>query len=178
MKNIFSILWVIAFSSALFSATALAEKPATTDSAIDGLRNGQWVSEQVAVGGAPSALVLTTLAESGLGVVINLQTAREITFDEQAVVEGLGMTYLHLPVASLGDLTEALLKTIHNALPPEGQKKVLVHCASGNRVGAAFALVAHRFEGATASEALAVGKQHGLSHLEGKVAARLQDTAK
>jgi protein tyrosine phosphatase (PTP) superfamily phosphohydrolase (DUF442 family) len=166
MKNIFSILWVIAFSSALFSATALAEKPATTDSAIDGLRNGQWVSEQVAVGGAPSALVLTTLAESGLGVVINLQTAREITFDEQAVVEGLG------------DLTEALLKTIHNALPPEGQKKVLVHCASGNRVGAAFALVAHRFEGATASEALAVGKQHGLSHLEGKVAARLQDTAK
>lgn len=178
MKKVFAILLVFAISGALFSSTVLAGKSATKDSSLAGLRNGQWVSEQVAVGGAPDAAILKALAESGLGLVINLQTAREVGFDEKAVVEGLGMTYLHLPVSSLGDLTEDLLKTLYSRLPPEGQKKVLVHCASGNRVGAAFALMAQRFDGATVFEAIAVGRQHGLTQLESKVAVRLRERAK
>jgi protein tyrosine phosphatase (PTP) superfamily phosphohydrolase (DUF442 family) len=178
MKNIVSTLLLVGFSCVLFSATVLAGKPGTQGVAIEGIRNGQWVSSDVAVGGAPSVESLKALSEAGLGVVINLQTAREVSFDEKGVVEALGMTYLHLPVSSLGDITDAMLKTIHSVLPPEGRRKVLVHCASGNRVGAAFALMAQRFDGANALEAIEVGSQHGLTSLESKVAVLLREREK
>jgi len=178
MKNFFAILLLVGLAGALLSAAVLAGKSGIKGVAIEGMRNGQWVTADVAVGGAPSADSLKALAESGLGVVINLQTAREVAFDEKGVVEGLGMTYLHLPVSSIGDLTDAMLKTIHSVLPPQGKGKVLVHCASSNRVGAAFALMAQRFDGATVFEAIEVGGDHGLKSLESKVAVLLRERAK
>jgi len=43
---------------------------------------------------------------------------------------------------------------------------VLVHCMSGNRVGALFALRAFWLQGMSAVEALAVGRRYGLTKLE------------
>jgi len=42
----------------------------------------------------------------------------------------------------------------------------LVHCASGNRIGALFALQAFHLDGRTAAEALAIGKQAGMTRAE------------
>ena len=57
----------------------------------------------------------------------------------------------------------------------QARGNVLIHCASGNRVGALVALHA-RGTGATPDEALALGKAAGLAGLEPAVRARLDAT--
>ena len=51
---------------------------------------------------------------------------------------------------------------------------VIIHCASGNRVGALLALRANLIQGKSASEALAFGKAAGLTTLEDAVKQRLK----
>jgi len=53
---------------------------------------------------------------------------------------------------------------------------VLVHCGSGNRVGALLALRAS-LDGADDEKALALGREGGLSSLEGVVRERLDENS-
>lgn len=178
MKIIFSLCFVLAFVDSVLSATALAENPSQSRSAIEGVRNGKWVSPTVAVGGVPTQESLKALSDTGVQVVVNFQTSGEISFDEKRTVEALGMTYLHLPVSSLADFTDEMLGQVKAALgPASSPRKTLVHCASSNRVGAAFSLMSQRFDGATVSEALAIGKLHGMTSLESQVEALLKASA-
>ena len=50
-----------------------------------------------------------------------------------------------------------------------------MHCASGNRVGAFFALKAFKYDGKSADESLKIGKAAGLTSLEGKVKALMSE---
>lgn len=170
MKIILTVFCGLAFMHDVVPSTAFAEEPSHGSAAIEGLRNGKWISPTVAVGGVPSQESLKALSKSGVQVVVNFQTTAEINFDEKRKVEDLGMTYLHLPVSSLGDFTDEMLTQIKAALgPASSPRKALVHCASSNRVGAAFSLMSQRFDGATVSEALAIGRHHGMTSLEGQV---------
>jgi rhodanese-related sulfurtransferase len=49
--------------------------------------------------------------------------------------------------------------------------KVLLHCASGNRVGAMLALRARWLQGKSADEAMAIGKASGMTGLAADVKA-------
>ena len=49
----------------------------------------------------------------------------------------------------------------------------MVHCASGNRVGALFALKAFHLEDADVESALASGREAGLTKLEETIRERL-----
>lgn len=51
---------------------------------------------------------------------------------------------------------------------------VLIHCGSGNRVGAMLALI-ESLDGADDEQAIAAGKEGGLTRLEDVVRARLQE---
>ena len=62
-------------------------------------------------------------------------------------------------------------------LSEEGEGKVLMHCGSGNRVGAMMALRARWVQGRSAEEALAIGRSSGLKGLEGDVRTLLQAEA-
>ncbi|MDR5880476.1 hypothetical protein [Caballeronia sp. LZ032] len=46
---------------------------------------------------------------------------------------------------------------------------VIVHCGSGNRVGALFALRAAWVKGVDVPKAIEIGRQHGLTKLEDDV---------
>ena len=46
-----------------------------------------------------------------------------------------------------------------------GALPAIVHCASGNRVGALFAIQALYLDGRSAAEALEIGKRAGLTHV-------------
>ena len=111
-------------------------------------------------------------AAAGYSTVIDMRAAGEDRgLDEPRVVAQLGMTYLSFPIASEDDISfekAAALEKILQALP----RPVLVHCASGNRVGALFALRAKNL-GAASEDALAIGKAAGLTRLENVVLQRL-----
>ena len=112
--------------------------------------------------------------EAGFVAVIDLRGEEEDRgIDEVAAVEALGMRYVSLPVHGADDVTFENAEELDRLLG-EFDGPVLVHCASGNRVGALVALRASA-AGASDDEALAAGKAAGLTRLEPAVAERLAE---
>lgn len=123
--------------------------------------------------GQPDAVQLETLAGKGYVALIDLRGPGEDRgFDEVAAAEAAGLEYSPLPIAN----TEAV--TVENArklgeLLDSFDGPVVVHCGSGNRVGALVALL-EADRGASAEEALEAGRAAGLTRLEGVVKERLE----
>lgn len=123
-------------------------------------------SDGLCTGGRPQPQHLVQASERGVRRVINLcPHAEDPGYDEAGLVAQLGMQYVNIPVAGPGDLTQANAQRLADALA-EGEGAVLVHCASGNRVGALFALKTHYIDGKSIEEALADGRAHGLKAME------------
>lgn len=142
-------------------ASALPAAPAI------GIPNAKQVFPGILSGGQPSAAQLTAAAQKGYKTVINLRPAAEQgDFNEAQYVKALGLNYINIPVAGADGLTTANSQALHQALSDASNYPVLLHCASGNRVGALFALDAHRRAQLPADKALEIGKQTGLTHLE------------
>jgi uncharacterized protein (TIGR01244 family) len=127
-------------------------------------------------GAQPTQEDLAALSRQGVRTVIDLRTDEEDRgFDEAAVVERHGMRYVQLPIGGANDLTAENATLLKQALDHSGDG-VLLHCASGNRVGALLALMAAQHEDATPAEALDLGKRAGLKSLEPAVAEKLGAT--
>ncbi len=124
-------------------------------------------------GGQPAADAWGDLHAAGVRRVISLLPASEVAGrDEAAEVRANGMDYVQIDVASANDLTADKARRLWQAL--QGDKgTVLVHCASGNRVGALLALGAMQVGDMTPQAALEFGKAAGLTKLEPVVRERL-----
>ena len=93
--------------------------------------------------GQPDSAVLDAIKEAGFTTVIDLRGEEEDrSMDEAAEVEGRGMRYFKVPVAAAADVTYDNARKLDRILA-DVEGPVLVHCASGNRVGAIFALRAN-----------------------------------
>jgi len=126
-------------------------------------------SGEVWVGGQPSENDLKLLAERGIKNIINLRGVGEFDgFDEKATAENLSLNYKALPLGGKSAVSVEAA-TQFAAMLNESQGKTLVHCASGNRVGAMFALKAFFVDKKTATEAMEIGKKHGMTRLEAHV---------
>lgn len=124
--------------------------------------------------GQPDSEAFKGFAKNGYKAVIDLRGRDEKRgLDEPRVVEELGMTYIPLPIEGADSISydnAILLKSLIDAQ----QGPVLVHCASGNRVGALLALI-ESLDGADDSAALEAGKNGGLTGLEATVRQRLAE---
>lgn len=160
----------------LFFATPLFAGDDVIKPTINEIRNDPAVlnGAHLVSTGQPDEAVLASVKAAGFVAVIDMRgPAEDRGIDESSAVESLGMTYVSLPVAGPGDVSfenaAALDKILGDLEGP-----VLMHCASGNRVGALMALRASQ-NGASADEALAAGKAAGLTRLEPVVAERLEE---
>jgi len=133
------------------------------------MRNAVNYTDKFILGGQPSATDLELLAQNDVELVINLRAKGEFSkFDEQKTVESLGMKYISIEVASARDVNFDNLKIFTDAIK-QSNGKTLIHCASGNRVGAFFALDAYKNTNKTVQQALATGKEAGLTRLASRV---------
>lgn len=122
--------------------------------------------DALCTGGRPRPRDLEDAKSKGVRKVINLcPHAEDPGYDEPALVRQLGMEYVNIPVAGPTDLTRDNARRLADALEG-GDGGILVHCASGNRVGALFALKAHFLDGKPVEQALADGRAHGLKAME------------
>ena len=122
----------------------------------------------VTTAGQPDAEALKVFAEAGYVAVIDIRTAGEDRgIDEAAVVQGLGMDYLQLPVGGRDGITFENAEKLEQLIGLYDEP-VLVHCGSANRVGALFALNVYRETG-DVNKALEAGRAAGLTGLEGVV---------
>lgn len=112
--------------------------------------------------------------DAGIRHIIDLTPDAETPdFDEASAVVAAGLAYSNLPLGGPADLTRQNVQAF-DAMLRAAKRPVLVHCASGNRVGAMAALRAAWLEGKPTEEAIAIGKQWGLKGLEGEVRRRIE----
>ena len=133
--------------------------------------NGRTPADGLLCGGQPAEDDLATAHAAGYRTVINLRADGESGFAwEPDAVKAAGMDYVAIPVAGAAGLTRENAARLDAALKQASAKgPVIVHCASGNRVGALLALRAAWVQGADPATALALGKASGLAGLESKV---------
>lgn len=113
------------------------------------------------------------LAAAGLRSVLNLRPTSELPGrDEAREVGEAGLRYAQLPIADATRLDREAARRLDGMLR-QMPVPVLVHCASGNRVGALIALREAWFVGADAEVALARGRAAGLAGLESQVRRQL-----
>lgn len=123
----------------------------------------------VTCGGQPTPEQMADAAARGVRTVVNLRPPEELDWDEEAVVREHGMDYVCIPVAGPDDLSEANIRSLSEVLSDRDRFPVVIHCGSGNRVGALYALKKHRLDRCGVDEALAAGKAAGLTGLEAYV---------
>ncbi|MDH4047750.1 MAG: sulfur transferase domain-containing protein [Gammaproteobacteria bacterium] len=163
-----------AFLSFVALAAAGGAIAQVTSIAVDELVTGQAelpVSGVVSTG-QPNADALKIAADAGYAAVIDLRgTDEDRGLDEQSAVEALGMKYISLPIADKAAVNYSNAEELDRLLA-DFDSPVLVHCGSGNRVGALVAL-RERLHGATEADALEAGRAAGLTSLEPLVRERL-----
>jgi uncharacterized protein (TIGR01244 family) len=140
----------------------------------DLLRGGltPFEGEALLVGGQPTPAQLEQAHELGYKTVINLRRPEEKDNTDPEQVRGLGMAYIEIPIDGSADMTEDKARALAEALD-KAESPVMVHCASGNRVGGLFAMKAYYIDGMSPEEALAVGKAAGMTRLEPTVREKL-----
>ena len=105
--------------------------------------------------------------------VLNLRPlAEQPGRDEAAEVAAAGLAYASLPIADAGALDRESAAALDRALR-KLPTPLLVHCASGNRVGALVALREAWFAGADPQTALTRGRAAGLAGLEPQIRRQL-----
>ncbi len=124
--------------------------------------------------GQPTKEQFRTLQEAGVKHIVNLRPADEQDWDEAALVKSLGMRYHSIPVAGLEGIS-AKAQALDQLLDSLQGETVLVHCRSGNRVGALVALAEAEIRGNDIESALATGRRWGLTSLEPAVRKELSE---
>lgn len=125
--------------------------------------------DDVISGGQPTPDQLTAARDAGYKTVLNMRLPEEKGVgDEAAIVAGLGMGYLSIPIKGAEGLTRENTAAFAKALET-AEYPLVIHCGSGNRIGAMFALKAYWVDGKNAEESLQIGLDSGLTRLEGAV---------
>ena len=96
--------------------------------------NYQFLNENLSSSGMPTAEQMKEVANAGTQVVINLalDTSPGALPNEAAVVELLGMKYIHIPV-EWNNPTKQNLDDFFAAMDEHKDDKLLVHCQANYR---------------------------------------------
>jgi uncharacterized protein (TIGR01244 family) len=157
----------------------IAAMPAWSDDSIDTkalatLPHATIHAPNFVASGQPKAEDIATIAAAGIRDVIDLTEDSETPgFDEASAVKAAGMRYHNLPIHGAKDLTADNIRRFDRLIAEAGASPTLVHCASGNRVGALIALRAATLQGKPVDAALQEGRDWGLKSLEPAVRERL-----
>lgn len=142
------------------------------------LPNVRQPQESRIVSGALKAEDIGRLRAAGIKHLINLRTEQESQgLDEARIAAGLGIDYHSIPIQGAQALTRENAGKLDAALAQAGDEPALVHCASGNRVGALIAVREAWIRGQPIENAIAEGKRWGLASLEPSVRKLLEEGA-
>lgn len=169
-----SILLSLILCLGVAQSAPAAERPLLTE--ITDLRQPR---DHRLVSGALDAADVGRIRAAGVKHLINLRTPEESQgFDEERIAIGLGLEYHAIPVVGAQSLTRENAKRLDELLEQAGDELTLIHCASGNRVGALIAVREAWIKGQSTEAAIAEGKRWGLTSLEEAVRTALQDLSK
>jgi protein tyrosine phosphatase (PTP) superfamily phosphohydrolase (DUF442 family) len=118
--------------------------------------------ENVATGGQPAREQLRGLYKAGYRLLIDLRALDEPRgYDERAAAQEAGLLYQNLPVTP-ETLDDDVFGRFRALMRDPRNRPVIVHCGSGNRVGALLLPYLILDEGKTPEEAEELARQVGL----------------
>lgn len=158
VKNSMKSLFLCAIASVAASACSdTTTRPPTLD-----LTNFRVLEGSVVGGGQVDADEFPAMAEDGYSLVVNLRTEGEaFRENEGELARAAGMGYLHIPLGG-GNLVRAHAVQLAAALDAHGDGHVLIHCGSGNRVGALWGLHVAVRDGLSADEGVQTARDSGM----------------
>ncbi len=116
------------------------------------------------VSGQPGANDFTQLNSHGIRNIVSLRPPEETPhLNEAAIATELHMAYYNVPIDKPEQITYEKVATWHQLLQSLKDQPSLLHCASGNRVGAMMAAHAYWFKDKNIEEAIAIGETYGLT---------------
>ena len=134
--------------------------------ALVGVVNACQIAPGVVTGGQPTADDLERFRAAGGGIVLDLRDPMEPRpMDEPALAARLGLEYANVPVSS-GSLTDQTIEQVLGVLHNAGGRTVLVHCASGSRVGGALLPYLMLDQGLSEEDAVGQAMRIGLRSAE------------
>lgn len=115
----------------------------------------------------PDRALLTEMVSAG-AVVFSLRPAAEDPFPEEAYVRSLGGRFLRLPMPHGGELDVQLRTRFYELADSLTRTRVpvLLHCHSGNRVGALWSLYLVEHRHMPAQDAILRGRRLGMTSEE------------
>ena len=161
---------IIATSCLLFAFVSCASEgpppPARQEvgiqsTALGGTRNVTRLGN-IWFAGQPDVAGLHEAHQAGIRTVVNLRSTPEMVGNpEERTVAKLGMEYINIPFRAATTLSDQIFERARFILRSPDHRPMLLHCKSGNRVGAVW--YAHRVldcgisTDAAMAEALAIG---------------------
>lgn len=157
-------------------ATAATVIPDPVPCAVEGMRNCAR-SGDVLIGSQPTEAALATLAAEGYTTVVTTRADGEIDWDEQAVVEDLGMRFVRIPMPSpVTEITDQQVEQL-DAVLDSAHGPVVLHCGSGNRVSGLWGAWLAADRGLAPDEALRLAELAGMRGVRPTVEQRLRHDA-
>jgi uncharacterized protein (TIGR01244 family) len=126
---------------------------------------GVGCAQDVIFSGQPTAEQLAAYGKDGVKVVVNLRTPEEMQklgLDERAIVEKAGMRYVNVPFGSTPPKDEELAGVMKLLAAAKPNHKVVLHCASSNRVGYVWGLYQAKQKGLPVEKAVEEAKKAGM----------------
>ena len=106
--------------------------------ALQGVVNANQALPNVVTAGQPGPEHFRALKAAGIEVVLDTRAPAEPRgFDQPALMRELGLEYIVIPITDQS-LTDETLDRITDTMRANAKRQVLVHCASGNRIGGAL----------------------------------------
>jgi uncharacterized protein (TIGR01244 family) len=154
-----TILTATCLAAALVAAVS-AKGPDTY-----GIANASFPEPGVLAAGQPTGTQVQLAAEDGYKTVLDLRTPEEPRdFDEKEDARLNGLVYVNVPV-SPATLDQTTIDRFLAAMK-QAQRPVLLHCSTGNRVGALWYAWLVLEKGVAPPAALAKAKAAGLKNPE------------
>ena len=130
----------------------------------EGFRQILVKSGNLYISGQPDESSFQKLKSEGVTTIINLRTDMEmdnrdyVPFDEEAVVDSLGMEYVHIPLGGADSpyTNEALVKFADAVQEADG--KVLLHCTTAHRASYMWAAYLIQFKDFSPDKAIEYAK--------------------
>jgi protein tyrosine phosphatase (PTP) superfamily phosphohydrolase (DUF442 family) len=116
--------------------------------------------------GQPSAEQFRAARTAGISIIIDIRDPIEARpFDEDALVQSLGMRYINIPVVA-GSLSDPIMDQLLAAMRSSKGQPTMLHCASANRTGAPLLAYLMLDEGMAEQDAVDASLRAGLRSAE------------
>jgi protein tyrosine phosphatase (PTP) superfamily phosphohydrolase (DUF442 family) len=125
-----------------------------------GLAGARRPEEGLLFGGQPTAEQLASVGAAGYRVVDLRAATEDRGYDEPAEAARRGISYTAIPVDGEALRRDETYEAFFAAL--EGERPILAHCASGNRVGGLYYAYLVSRRGMARDQALELAKASGL----------------